>query len=81
MNINTVQDVCKKIEVLFPNLAPFELKKEKLDELVECWKETRDDRYLKHLKQQAVLAEALASIRRKEKANYLNDAKVWSNKK
>lgn len=77
MNITTVQDVRKKIEELFPNLVPFELKKEMLDELVECWEETRDDRYLKHLKQQSVLAEAVACIRRKESVSYLNKVKVW----
>ena len=81
MNITTVQDVRKKVEVLFPNLAPFELNKEALDVLVESFEDTQDIRYLRHLKQQVVLAEALASIRRKENANYLNDAKVWSNKK
>ena len=77
MRIVTVSSVRDKVQKLFPNLAPFELKKDRLDELVENWKETHDTRYLKHLKQQAVLAEAISCIRRNEDANYLNNAKVW----
>ena len=77
MRIVTVSNVRDKVQELFPNLAPFELKKDRLDELVENWKETHDTRYLKHLKQQAVLAEAISCIHRNEDANYLNNAKVW----
>lgn len=77
MKIVTISDVRDKVQKLFPNLAPFELKKDKLDEIVKGWEETHDSRYLKHLKQQAVLAEAIACLRRNEDANYLNNAKVW----
>ena len=81
MRIVTISNVRDKVQELFPNLAPFELNKEALDVLVESFEDTQDIRYLRHLKQQAVLSEALACICRKENANYLNNAKVWSNKK
>lgn len=37
MRIVTVSNVRDKVQELFPNLAPFELKKDRLDELVENW--------------------------------------------
>ena len=77
MRIVTVSNVRDKVQKLFPNLAPFELKKDKLDELVENLKETQDIRYLRFLKQQAVLAEGISCLRRNEPVIFLNTSKVW----
>lgn len=77
MKINTIQGVRSQIERIFPGLAPFELTSDSLDALAARLKKNRDIRHLRHLQQQAALAEGIAAIREGENASYLSKAKAW----
>ncbi len=77
MQINTIQGVRSQIERSFPGLAPFELTSDSLDALAGQLKKSRDMKHLRHIQQQAVLAEGIAAVRRGESASYLSNVKVW----